>query len=200
MVFTDKKPLFSYTSDCDDCELSKTLISRFKNKQLLFFLIVFSTIFLAGNAIFVFNRLFLIPWIVMIVFYFVFVQPRVICSHCPRYSNPDSKLMICWGTIGSPKIWEYRPGPLALWEKMVFYSGFIIIALYPIVFFILGNNYLFLGLYCILLFIGKQVLHRYYCSCCINFACPLNATSQKIRTRFFDKNPVLHDARKRKTN
>jgi len=184
--------------NCNDCELSDKLVCHFNIKQLLgFLLIAFPSFIIAGIIIFKFNPFLLIPWIVLILSYFGFVEIKVMCSHCPHYAESEIKTLKCWANYGSPKLWKYRPGPMSLNEKIVFYLGFTIILIYPITFFILENSYIFLGLYFVLIVLGKLALKKYYCTHCINFACPLNNVNEEIRNKFFSKNPVVRDAWKK---
>jgi hypothetical protein len=130
------KPLHTCKAEkCIDCEVSDKLNCHFNIKQLVrFLLIVFPSFIVAGIIIFKFNPFLLIPWIILILSYFGFVEIRVMCSHCPHYAEPDVKTLKCWANYGSPKLWKYRPGPMSFNEKIVFYLGFIIILSYPIIF------------------------------------------------------------------
>jgi len=156
-------------------------------------LIVFPSFTIAGIIIFKFNPFLLVLWVIFILSYFGFVEIRVMCSHCPHYAEPEIKILKCWANYGSLKLWKYRLGLMSLNEKLAFYLGFIIILIYPITFFILENVYVFLGLYFVFLVLGKLALKKYYCTYCINFACPLNNVSEKIRNIFFSINPIVRN-------
>ncbi|MFO7841423.1 MAG: hypothetical protein R6V48_04615 [Fidelibacterota bacterium] len=157
-------------------------------------MIAFPPFIIGGIMISRYDPLLLIPWIMIILFYFGFVEIRVLCSHCPHYAEPDTGILKCWANYGSPKCWKYRPGPLSLTEKTIFYLGFIVIFIYPVIFFILENSYILLGIYIVLIIILKLLLKRHYCSRCINFACPFNNVGKEVRNRFFSKNPIIETA------
>ena len=79
-------------------------------------------------------------------------------------------------------------------EKLIFFLGFLIILIPPAVVFGLQNRFWLMGIYLGALFLVFGLLHIFYCSNCINFACPLNAVKKKEREKFFDKNPVVKEA------
>ena len=146
MFLEPDKPLHTcHAENCHDCGLSDKLVCHFNIKQLFGFLFVVSPSFIiAGIIIIKFNPFLLFPWVVLILSYFGFIEIRVMCSHCPHYAESEIKILKCWANYGSPKLWEYRPGPMSLNEKIIFYLGFTIILIYPITFFILENSYIFL--------------------------------------------------------
>jgi len=125
--------------------------------------------------------------------FFGFVEIRVMCSHCPHYAEEGSSLK-CWANHGSPKLWKYRPGPMSTAENIVFFGGIVAVWGYPLPFFFVGGLWFLLGLY-ILLSAGFFVtLKMFLCSQCMNFACPLNGVPEPVRNRFFDRNPLVADA------
>ena len=130
----------------------------------------------------------LIPWLILIIGYFGFVEIRVMCSHCPHYAEEGSTLK-CWANYGSPKIWKYRPGPMTYWEKVMFFVGFALVWGYPLVFLIYGFQLFLLSVYLITVAGFFMTLRTFLCSQCINFACPLNTVPDTIRGAFFNKNP-----------
>jgi len=78
------------------------------------------TFLLGGAGIYHSGGWWLLPWLMTIIGFFGFVEIRVMCSDCPHYAEQGSSLK-CWANYGSPKIWKYRPGPMAFWEKAFFY-------------------------------------------------------------------------------
>jgi len=195
---SDKSLYTCNVENCHNCGLSDKLVCHFNIKQLFGFLFVVSPSFIiAGIIIIKFNPFLLFPWIVLILSYFGFVEIRVMCSHCPHYAESEIKTLKCWANYGSPKLWKYRPGPMSLNEKIIFYLGFTIILIYPITFFILENSYIFLGLYFVFIVLSKLALNKYYCTHCINYACPLNNVNEEIRSKFFSKNPIVREAWKK---
>jgi len=199
MFLEPDKSLYTCNAEnCHNCGLSDKLVCHFNIKQLFGFLFVVSPSFIiAGIIIIKFNPFLLFPWVVLILSYFGFVEIRVMCSHCPHYAESEIKTLKCWANYGSPKLWKYRPGPMSLNEKIIFYLGFTIILIYPITFFILENSYTFLGLYFVFIVLSKLALNKYYCTHCINFSCPLNNVNEEIRNKFFSKNPIVREAWKK---
>ena len=199
MFLDSKQPLSTCKNEkCDDCSVKSILNCHFNIKQLLKFIaIMIPGPILSGYMIFIFNPLFLIPWIALFILYFGFIEIRVMCSHCPHYAEPNLKSLKCWANYGSPKLWKYRPGPMSFLEKLIFYFGFIVIFSYPIPFYILKSSivsYLFLCIYTILIVSAFILLKKYYCSQCINFACPLNTVDSEKRKEFFKNNSIVKEA------
>jgi len=199
MFLDPEKPLHTCIAQkCDGCRVSEKLVCHFNFRQLLIFLLMALPVFLlAGFLIYQFNSFILIPWILFILSFFGFIEIRVMCSHCPHYAETEIKSLKCWANYGSPKIWQYRPGPMSLLEKVVFYSGFIIIAGTPIAVAILQTSYVLLSVYIVLIAVWKWALKTFYCNHCINFACPFNNIDSEIRNDFFDKNPAIGEAWKK---
>ncbi|HKI48277.1 MAG TPA: hypothetical protein VKA69_03055 [Desulfobacteria bacterium] len=196
MEFLDpNKPIATCTSEsCDDCTVTDALHCHFTLKDLIYFLVNASvSLLLGGYGINRISGWMLIPWLILIVGYFGFVEIRVMCSHCPHYGE-EGNALTCWANYGTPKIWKYRPGPMTFLEKVVFYAGFVFIYGYPIIFLIAGAQLFLLLVY--LLSIGGfyMTLRAFFCSRCMNFACPLNTVRNDVRMRFFERNPEIAEA------
>ena len=149
MKFLDPdKPIATCISEtCDNCTVNNALHCHFTLRDLIHFLLIASPSFLLGGAgIYHINGWMLIPWLLLIVGYFGFVEIRVMCSHCPHYAEEGNTLK-CWANYGSFKIWKYRPGPMTSWEKIIFFIGFILVWGYPISFLISGVQYFLLIVY-----------------------------------------------------
>jgi len=179
---------------CDNSTVCQSLHCHFTLKDLIYFLLIVSPSFLIGGAgIYHMNGWFLLPWLILMFGYFGFVEIRVMCSHCPHYAEEGGSLK-CWANYGAPKIWKYRPGPMTLWEKIIFLAGFALVWGYPLFFLIFDFQVFLLLVY--LLTVGSffMTLRTFLCSQCINFACPLNTVTNKIRKDFFDRNPRVAKA------
>ncbi len=180
---------------CNNCDVSHDLNCHFNLSQLMRFLIGgLPSFIIAGIGIYSFNPAFLLPWIIMIISYFGFIEIRVMCSHCPHYAEPEIKSLKCWANYGSPKLWKFRPGPMSSIEKTVFILGFLLIIIYPFIFLLMSQNFIILLLYSITILIGGFLIHKFLCTQCINFACPSNRVDDEIRKKFFNKNPIIRDA------
>jgi len=196
MQFLDHgKPIKTCKSEtCEDCAVSDTLHCHFTLKDLVhFYLIVLPSFLLGGAGIVNIGAWWLIPWLIIIIGYFGFVEIRVMCSHCPHYAG-DGRSLTCWANYGSPKIWKCRPGPMTFLEKAVFFIGFGFVWGYPILFLIVGFQLFLLIVYLVSVVGFFMTLKTFLCSQCMNFACPLNSVDLKIRRDFFKRNPEVAKA------
>ena len=196
MMFLDsQKPIATCESDsCDDCAINSNLHCHFSLKDWIHFLfIAFPPFLLGGAGIYYMNGWLLIPWTIFVVAFFGFIEIRVMCSHCPHYAESLTSLK-CWANYGSPKLWKYRPGPMTILEKTIFFGGFTIVWGYPLL-FLISSMQLFLLIVYILTTGGFFVtLKTFLCSQCMNFACPLNSIGENTREQFFNRNPSIAEA------
>jgi len=189
------KPIASCTSaTCENCPAGNTLHCHFSRRDLMYFLFIAVPPFVIGGVgIYITHSWMLVPWLVMIIGFFGFIEIRVMCSHCPHYAEPDRSLR-CWANYGSPKLWKYRPGPMTLMEKVVFWGGFISIWGYPLLFLLLGLQWFLLIVYVLFCAGFFIALRMFFCSQCMNFACPLNTVKYETRRLFFERNPDIAKA------
>ncbi len=196
MLFLDpQKPIATCISDsCDDCSVGKTLHCHFRPKDLAHFLIIAAPSFLLGGAgIYRVSGWLLIPWLLIIFGYFGFLEIRVMCSHCPHYAEEGNSLK-CWANYGSPKLWDYRPGPMSFMEKFLFLGGFAVIWGYPLIFLYTGTQWFLMVIY-ILTTVGFfMTIKILLCTQCMNFACPLNEVEADVRREFLKLNPQIAKA------
>ncbi len=194
-ILDPNKPIASCTSEkCDDCTVLKTLHCHFTFKDLIFFyLISFPAFLLGGAGIYHMSGWWLIPWLIIIIGFFGFVEIRVLCSHCPHYAEEGNYLK-CWANYGSPKLWKYRPGPMHYGEKAVLITGFALIWGYPLLFLITGSQLFLLIVYLMTVAGFFMILKTSLCSQCMNFACPLNGVEKEVRRDFFKRNPEIAKA------
>lgn len=196
MLFLDsEKPIATCESiSCDDCKIKKTLHCHFHLKDLIHFLLIALPPFLLGGwGIYNVSAWWLILWIIFVIAFFGFIEIRVMCSHCPHYAESPTSLK-CWANYGSPKLWKYRPGPMIIVEKAIFFTGFIIVWGYPLLFMIIYKQIFLMIIYLISTGGFFMTLKIFMCSQCMNFACPLNSVDEKIRDQFFKKNPSVAEA------
>ncbi len=196
MLFLDpERPIATCTgTTCGDCPAGKALHCHFSSRDLLHFcLLAFPSLLLGGEGIVHAGGWWLAPWLILVVGYFGFVEIRVMCSHCPHYAE-DGRSLKCWANYGSPKLWKYRPGPMNVVEKFVFFLGLALIWGYPLA-FLVPTLQLFLLVVYLLTSIGFLMsLRAFFCSRCMNFACPLNTVDTKTRAAFFSRNPEIAEA------
>ncbi|MCD6402041.1 MAG: hypothetical protein J7L73_08960 [Anaerolineales bacterium] len=158
-----------------------------------FLIMMFPSFLIGGIGISEINKWFLVLWLVFIVTYFGLIEIRTMCSHCPHYAEPGNSLK-CWANYGSPKLWRYRPGPMSVWEKTIFFSGLILVFLFPFVLFMIYTKWIFVILQGVAILGAFLSLRRSMCSRCMNFACPLNVVDETIQEGFFARNPRIAEA------
>ena len=196
MLFLDPdKPIKTCVSEnCDECTIRDTLHCHFRPRDFLHFLAIsLPTFFLGGAGIYHVSCWLLILWVTMIIGFFGFLEIKVMCSHCPHYAEPDNTLK-CWANYGSPKIWKYRPGPMSLTEKAIFFGGFVVIGGIPLISMLRDVQWFLLIVYVISGVGFSMTLKIFLCPQCINFACPFNGVPDNIRQEFYEKNPEVADA------
>jgi hypothetical protein len=135
----------------------------------------------------------LLGWLAYALFFFVVWEGRVLCSHCPYWAE-EGRVLRCHANYGVIKLWKYRPGPMSRSEQAQFLIGALLLVVYPLVFLILGHEYLLavIGLVSATSFF--YLLRRNICTRCINFSCPLNGVEAATREAFFARNPVIAQA------
>lgn len=196
MKFMDPgKPIATCISEtCDNCTVLKSLHCHFTLRDLMYFLLIACPSFLLGGlGIYRISGWWLIPWLIIIVAYFGFIEIRVMCSHCPHYAEEGTSLK-CWANYGSPKLWKYRPGPMSILEKIIFFAGFVFVWGPPVFFMSFNLDFFLLFIYLLTVTGFFVTLSKSFCFQCMNFACPLNKVKYEIRQAFFDLNPDVAKA------
>jgi len=192
MFLNPEKPIATCeSSSCNDCPVDNIIHCHFKLKDLIHFLLIaFPPFLLGGAGIYHTSGWLLIPWLFFLAAFFGFIEIRVMCSHCPHYAEPEKSLK-CWANYGSPKFWKYRPGPMTVAEKMIFFGGLAVVWGYPLLFLIFSSQLFLLVVYLITTSGFFMTLKLFMCSQCMNFACPLNSTNEEKREQFFNRNPSV---------
>ena len=146
-------------SNCAECDIEGELIC-FVDKK-------FANRFTIGNiayrvlaiVVFVFSGLIighwwmLISYVIVLLFTFLILEPKLLCSHCPFYEK-EGKFLRCWALRGMPKLWEYKPEPINRTEKIIMLIFGTFIDLFPFLGIVWGiisfaldyNDYLFAGI------------------------------------------------------
>jgi len=199
--------------DCTDCNLHAALNCRFEKKRLIGFIamvIPFATASVLGLYIvgtIMGTQIFLAAYAAFYLIFFVFIEPRILCRHCPHYAR-EGTIIRCHANYGLPKIWRYDPRPLNELEKTGVLTGFAVFGLYPIAVEAYGLWTLFVVMGFVnppggLLLMGVTLLNtlsalalllllrRNYCTRCVNFGCPLNNTPNNLKTAYLTRNPDI---------
>lgn len=193
MPFPDPQvPIASCSaSSCGDCPVAGRLHCHYQPKDLLYFLLVsFPGFIIGGAGLSLFGMWPLIAYIILAIFFFGFLEIRVMCSHCPHYAE-DGVTLGCWANHGSPKLWKYRPGPMSKREKTWFFSGIVVVWSFPVPAFFIAETWLLFTSYVVANTVFYVILRHSFCTKCINFACPLNTVDQISRNLFFQRNPSV---------
>ena len=76
-------------------------------------------------------------------------------------------------------------------EKLIFFGGLAVVWGYPLPFFWTGELWFLLVLYFLTNAAFFATLKLFFCSQCMNFACPLNSVGKATRDQFFQRNPSV---------
>lgn len=193
MTFQDpSKPIATCkASDCINCPVSKQVHCHFSIKDLVYCLLISLPGFIVGGAGVLASGVWALAiWITVIIGFFWFLEIRVMCSHCPYYAEEGATLR-CWANHGVPKLWRYRPGPMSVVEKMTFFGGMVIVWGYPLPFLLHNWMWFLIVLYLLADAAFFVMLRLFFCSQCMNFACPLNSVDKATRDKFFQRNPFI---------
>jgi hypothetical protein len=193
-----KKPVKSCIGEsCNSCDIRHEITCHFRLGELFrFYLIVLPTFIIGGIGIYNYHFVFLIIWLAILGLFFLNLEIRILCTHCPHYYDSSGTLR-CWANYGAPKLWKYRAGPMNIFEKFTLILGFTIVWGYPVIFISLNRNWMLLIGYIFSVILFFTLLRQHNCARCFNFSCPLNRVKNKIREEFFTKNPLIYYAWKR---
>lgn len=179
---------------CEGCPAGRQVHCHFRGRELFHFLVSMLPPFvIGGSGIVAVGWIWLLPWAVVVFGYFGLLEIRVMCSHCPHYAEPGHSLK-CWANYSAPKLWKYRPGPMSKMETFWFYAGLVAVLGYPMIFLLLGGQWLLILMFLMTTVAAGTTLKMVFCTHCMNFACPLNATSEAARQNFFECNPTVNEA------
>ena len=198
---------------CYECEIKDKLDCRWEKSLLMRFYKGGSIAMISGGVGLIIVGLF-VSWLPLIVyagfwvFFFGFFEIRVLCSHCPYYTE-DGKILHCLANHGTIKLWKYHPEPMNTWEKLGFLGGAIFFVAFPVLGEILGlfaiqNSTVPGGISLLLIaFIILSTFGGFYffivltskiCPYCVNFSCPLNKVPKEVVDSYLERNPVMKDA------
>jgi hypothetical protein len=193
--------IWNSNSECHACELRNQLHCHSQFKDTLYFGSSFFLAFipavlgiLLSGFVFLTSVSIIVVWFLYILFFFCIWESKVLCSHCPYYANDNQKTLHCAINTGFIKISKYNPKPMSKSEKIQFIIGALIFILYPIPFLILAEQFIFLTIALIGIFIWMIIIQYKVCPVCINFSCPLNRVPNNIVINFLEKNPEIKKA------
>jgi hypothetical protein len=182
-------------ADCAHCENQGLLLCRMNYAGLIQFLLLVLNIFIPaiGGMILGGYAVYLISYAVFWIFFFGFLEIRILCSHCPFYAEKGFVLH-CPANYGLPKLWKYHPEPMNRLEKAALLVCFAILFGYPLPFLILGRQYILLAITSNAMALWLFVMQRHVCSKCVNFSCPLNRVPKRVADNYLRRNDGLREA------
>ncbi|HVP99950.1 MAG TPA: hypothetical protein VMT57_00360 [Candidatus Thermoplasmatota archaeon] len=201
---------------CATCENNNLLDCKLNRKQTLITTsLIYSFIIVSLLGLYIVCSLTQL-WLLLIVFgvfvplFFLVIEPRITCSHCPYYAEKRVRFN-CPGNMLTPKIWKYHPEPINKYEQAGTLVGFILFGAYPIfselygiwvfsiedltvtdprllelIVILLVTVVLIGALYAVFLFV--------FCKKCVNFSCQFNRVPKAVADRYIKANPVMREA------
>jgi hypothetical protein len=106
-------------------------------------------------------------WFGLAALFFLYVEALVLCRHCPHYAE-EGFLLKCHANSGFPKIPKFDPRPLNIVESTVWLIYIAVLFLYYIPFFVIGQQWLLLGITTLALVTTSWTLQRTQCTRCFH--------------------------------
>jgi len=217
---TERNPYHLCTLDpnsaCETCENNTVLDCKLNRKQtMVTTTLIYSFIIVSLLGLYIVCSITQL-WLLFIVFgvfvplFFLLIEPRITCSHCPYYAEKRVRFN-CPGNMLTPKLWKYHPEPMNKYEQAGTLVGFILFGAYPIflelygiwvlygegltitdlqllelLVILLATIVLISALYAVFLFV--------YCKKCVNFSCQFNKVPKAVAHRYIKANPVMKEA------
>ena len=181
---------------CDACNLKGRLHCHLDKKYSVLFALPFLIYFIPmiiGLLLIQFplNIIAISIFVGYLLIFFLVWEPRILCSHCPFYSEKGTKTLHCSINYGLPLMVKFNPEPATRWEKAQFIIGFSLFAVIPYFFLITYSQWVLLLVSVIGIVIWLVVLQTRICTDCINFSCPFNRVKNDLKIQFCEKNPVM---------
>ena len=201
MMFLDpkKKAEASGPEPGNDCTINGNVHNHLNKKDLLYFLLISLPPFLLGGyGIYITNVWLLIPWVIMIIAFFSFIEIRVMSSPCHHDEETGTSSNLI--KYGPPKPGKQRSVPMTGIERIFYFAGFTFVWGYPLPIIFAGEQLVLLLMYLAATIGFFIVITVFMCSQCMSFSCPLKSVDPKTRNQFFDKNPTVGEAWKKYKN
>jgi hypothetical protein len=180
---------------CEGCTLKTSLMCRYDAHDTTHFFMIILPFFVTtiGGVIASGYGWWLLGWLAYMFFFFFVWEARVLCSHCPYWSE-KGRMLRCHANYGVIKLWRYRQGPMSRSEQFQFLLGALLFILYPLVFLVIGGEYLLAAIGLASAASFGYLLYRNICVRCINFSCPLNHVPKAVSDAYLRRNPVMLQA------
>ena len=184
-------------TDCENCQLDRQLMCRYDIKDSVNFLVAIlpSFVVMLAATIKAGFGVWLWGWLAYAVIFFFIIEPIILCRYCPYWGMPGKKLK-CHANYGIIKFFKYKPGPSSRLEKVMFSITALIFFGYPLIFMIIGQEYLLTAIAVVCIFSFIFTAKHSICARCINFSCPMNSTDDKIKQLYLEQNEQMGNAYK----
>jgi hypothetical protein len=106
---------------------------------------------------------------------------KYFCTRCPHYTR-EGKRLRCIFFWNFPKLFEPRPGPLNMTDKLVLYLAPAVVMLFPLPWLFREPGLLIVFLLSTAGF--AAAIRRHECIRCIYFNCPMNQASETAKAEF----------------
>jgi uncharacterized membrane protein len=193
--------IWNEKSQCENCELQGKLHCHPYFQHSLYFILAYLAGFIPAILGILLAQISLLislsiigGWVIFTFFFFSVWESKVLCSHCPHYSNRSQKILHCGINSGMYKITSYNPNPMTSGEKVQFLVGAAILLGYFLPFLFILDQYIYFILTILGIILWVIVIQLKHCKECINFSCPLNRTPDELKQEFLRKNPMINDA------
>ena len=141
----------------------------------------------------------LIVWVILAVLFFGYVEALILCRHCPHYME-EGFLLRCHANWGLPKIPKINTKPMNTAEKVIWLLYVAVLFLFYVPFFIIGQQWLLLGLTTSALLTAAWTLQRTQCNRCYHLSCPVNRVPDDVKKVFYKNYPDFSDEEKMTPN
>lgn len=203
-------------SDCETCDNNKVLDCKLNRKQtMVTTLVIYSFIAISAIGLFLIGRItgawwMLVVFVVFVVLFFIVIEPRITCSHCPYYAEKRFRFN-CPGNMLTPKLWKYHPEPISKYEQAGTLIGFIFFGAFPVfselygLWFLLSEGVrigdtsmlellVILQATTVLIVVLYAMFLLILCPKCVNFSCQFNRVPKAVADRYIKANPVMKEA------
>ena len=180
---------------CQGCEIEGQLLCLHSFRDLANFWVIFMGFALPFFLGMIIGQHWagLIVWLGLAVLFFGYVEALILCRHCPHYTE-EGFLLRCHANYGLPKFPKFNPKPLTKLEQIVWLVYVAILFLWYLPFFIIGEQWLLIGLTTWAVFSAAWTLQSNQCRRCYNLSCPVNRVPKEVRKVFFKNYPEFTKA------
>ena len=205
---------FNPDSPCDTCSNKNEIFCKHDdNKVIVSHLLEQSFILMSLFGVLISSLILETIWIfiiylIYVLLFFLVIQSRITCSHCPYYAE-DRRFLHCSENHFTPKLWRYHPEPITRWEQAGTIVGFGVLGGFPLIIELLAvwvfyqtstdaiSLLAILGVFLGTLFtlaVFYVTFFFLYCPHCLNFSCILNKVPEKNVNEYLQRNPVMRNA------